>query len=652
MKHGSKWRDPDLWSQIGMLTLPFLGFAALVVITNPQLPDSMKESIRRGRLAKPTPRVVIPQSLPSDVIPKLSAISPGGLVDVVEAMAESTARDMLELTPEVTSEWSGPATESKPREGLPLPSFRWQEFVSGLSSPDGIAIDPRTGNIFVSEEEAHRIVMITPRGRVRTVIDQDTRLYVMDGSTQKRIGPIKSPEGLAIDRFGRLHVVEDRSGGRIMAIQMDEGGKVGPTEVIRVPSQGADFSWEGIAVRDTGELLLTGSTAETANMGAGGMAQGALVYRDVDGRWWVPIMRPMSGLANVTFSKNGQFAIYTDEITGTMGWIDLQSRFLREGASQTTFRSPEGVGVLPDGRIVVAEEGGKLSVVDPEVDEVNVIAEGLGSIESVTWDDRGSRLLVTADGSGSLIELVPDSAFAAGLDRMERATCQSEGAIRKVPSVTPEFLRPLLEMSGLSEYNPDFDLAFDELTRRIPILATDSRAILLEGSDDIADPVVHLRFIALDPNRLKFDEPGFDFALSALILRTRSGQIYKTQMARTVIMSGNLWLGQFKNHGTFEVPVPFAYQAQPGPRGHAVIHFTGLGRSPDISIALNPTNPQESYMLITHVNGTLEQYRLQQTRSENGEDNWVISMPSRRQIPWLSISEPLMDTKPADDTAL
>ncbi|HMP76362.1 MAG TPA: hypothetical protein PKE12_08710 [Kiritimatiellia bacterium] len=652
MKQVSKWRDPDLWSQIGMLTLPFLGFAALFFLTNPQLPESMRDSIRRGPSTRTTPRVVIPQSLPSDVIPKLAAISPGGLASVVDVMVKSTERDVLALTPEVVSEWSGPVTVSKPREGLPVPAFRRQTFISGLSSPDGITIDPRTGNIFVAEEEAHRIVMITPRGRMRTVIDQDTRLYVMDGAIQKRIGPIKSPEGLAMDRFGRLHIVEDRSGGRILAIQLDENGKVGPTEVIRVPGQGADFAWEGIDVRDTGELLLTGSTAQTANMVGGGMVQGALVYRDADGRWWVPIMRPMSGLADVKFSKNGNFAIYTDEITGTLGWVDLQSRFLREGASQTTFKSPEGVCVLPDGRIVVAEESGRVSVVDPEVDSVTVIAEGLGQIESVLWDDRGNRLLVSSDGNGNLVELIPDASFAAGLDRMERATCQSEGAIREVPRATPEFLRPLLEMSGLSEYNPDFDLAFDELTRRIPMLATDSRAILLQGSDDVADPVEHLRFVALDPNRLKFDEPGFDFALSALILRTRSGQIYKTQMARTVIMSGNLWLGQFKNHGTFEVPVPFAYQAQPGPRGHAVIHFTGLGRSPDISIALNPTNPQESYMLITQVNGTLEQYRLQQTRSEDGEDNWVISMPSRRQIPWLNISEPLMDMKPAKSEAL
>lgn len=636
MNRGNKWLDPDLWSQIGMLLLPFVGFALLFFLSQPKVPDEYRGPPRKARPGQ-TLRVVIPESLPADALPKLASITPKGLVDVVKQMELDTAAAVTSVVVEKVAEASiAPAPQ---KETLPLPAFRMKEYISGLVSPDGVVVDPRTGNIFVAEEEAHRIVMINTQGRKKTVIDQDTRLYVMDKKTEKRIGPIKSPEGLAMDSFGRLFVVEDRKGGRVLAIQLDRNGKVGPTEVIRVPGQGADFAWEGVAVRDTGELLLTGSTAETADLGAGGMVQGALVYRDGEGRWWVPIMRPFASLSGVAFSKNGQFAVYCDEITGTLGWIDLQSRYLREGASQTSFRSPESVTPLPDGRIVVAEEGGRLAVVDPEVDVVKRVAEDLGAIETVVWDEFGQRLLVSSDGKGALLEAIPDAAFSIGLDRMERASCQAEGAIRHVPPHVPEFLRPLLDMGGLSALNENFNLAFDELTRRVPMVAVDAQAELIQGSDEVVDPIVHVRFVALDPNRLKFDEPGFDFALSAVILRTKLGQTHKTLLARTVIMSGNLWVGEFKNHGTFDVPVPFAYQAQPGPRGHAVIHFTGLGRSPDISIALNPDSSTESYMIVTHLGGTLEQYRLRSTIAEDGTSNLVISMPPRRQIPWLLISE-------------
>lgn len=646
--------DPDLWSQLLFLLLPFIGIAALLLLAKP---NTSEETWRRPHRL-PTgsgPSIVIPQSLPDDFLPKLSGVTPKGLLEVIDEMAleEAIASSSYTTSPASPDVSRAQATaRAKPAtltaEALPTPTFKSATLVDGLVSPDGIAIDSRTGNFFISEEEAHRIVMITPKGRVKTVIDQNTRLYVQDDKREKRIGPIRAPEGLSMDDFGRLYIVEDRPGGRIVSVQMSESGKVGVCEVIHVPGQTAPIAWEGIAARNNGELLLAGSTAESATGAGGAMSQGVLVYRDRDGKWWVPIMRPMASLSGIAFSRGGQYAIYSDEITGTLGWVDLQTRYLREGASQTTFRAPEGVAVLPDGRIVVAEEGGRVSVVDPATDVVMLIAEGLGQIESVFWDAHGERLLVTADGRGAVLELTPNTQIARGPDRMARAACMAEGAIRDVPVTPPEFLRPLLEMGGLSDLNPDFDLAFDELTRKVPMIATDARAILMPAYEDVPDPVIHVRFVALDPNRINFDEPGYNFALSAVILRTQSGQIFKTQLARTVILTGNMWLGKFKNHGSFDVPIPFAYSAQVGPRGHAVIHFTGLGRSPDIAIALNPENPKESYMVVTRIDGTLEQYRLQETHSADNTPNTVISMPPRLPQAWIDISQaPTDEASPA-----
>ncbi|MCZ7590991.1 MAG: hypothetical protein M5U15_02040 [Kiritimatiellae bacterium] len=464
-----------------------------------------------------------------------------------------------------------------------------------------------------------------------------------NGNIETRLAPLKWPKGLSFDRAGNLYLVENKRGGRVLKIAISESGKIGATEIIRVPGQTGTFTWNSVAARSNGELLLTGSNAQGATIAAGEMAQGAIVYRDSEDRWWVPIMRPLATFSGITFSKNGQYAIFCDELAGTVGWLDLQSRYLREGASSASFQSPVGVTSLPDGRVAVAEKDGRISLVDPEVDTVEVLSESTTPIASLVWNDQASRLLAASDKNGLLIELSPDGAFEKFLDRMARARCMAEGAIRHVPDTPPDYLRPLLEMGGLSELNPDFDLAFDELTRRIPILAADARATLIQTFDPVEDPVVHLRFIALDPNRMSFDDPGFDFAISAVILRTKSGKVYKTQLARTVILTGNLWRGEFVNHGTFDLPVPFAYQAKPDARGHAVIHFTGLGRTPDIAIALNPEKPQDSYMILTQLDGTLEQYRLEETRSAKGADSWVVSMPSRKPQTWLSISESLAD---------
>lgn len=643
MPRKHKLLDPDLWSQIFLLLLPFFGFGALYLLARPSTTEITPIVSHRFRPPPTAPHVVVSDALPTEIIPTLSALTPQGLADVVEQMAAGTEKLATSATVQVEDGGKLPEQAAAQKPAIPTPAFQRGIFVRGLLTPGGITVDRRTGNYFVSEENAHRIVMISPRGRMKTVIDQETRLYEKNGDIEIRIAPLKWPKGLSFDRSGNLYLVENKRGGRVLKIALSESGKVGATEIIRVPGQTGTFTWNSVAAQKDGGLLLTGSSAQSAKVAAGEMAQGAIVYRDSEGRWWVPIMRPLATFSDITVSKNGQYAIFCDELAGTLGWLDLQSRYLREGASSASFQSPVGVVSLPDGRVAVAEKNGRISLVDPEADTVETLVENAGPVASLAWDDQGYRLLATSGKDGELIELSPDGAFERFLDRMARAHCMAEGAIRHVPDAAPDYLRPLLEMGGLSELNPDFDLAFDELTRRIPILAADARTTLVQTYDPVEDPVVHLRFIALDPNRMSFDDPGFDFAISAVILRTKSGKVFKTQLARTVILTGNLWRGEFVNHGTFDLPVPFAYQAQPDARGHAVIHFTGLGRTPDIAIALNPERPQDSYMILTQLNGTLEQYRLEEARSTDGADSWVVSMPSRRPQTWLNISESIAD---------
>lgn len=650
MSRNRKIFDADLWSQILLLLLPFIGFGLLFLITRPAPVDYTPTPTSRTRLPSDTPRVVIPDALPRDMIPTLSALSVQGLADVVDQMVPGMEEAVTSAPVEIVEGKKLAERLAAQKPAIPTPAFQRETFVQGLLTPSGIAVDRRTGNYFVSEETAHRIVLVSPRGRIKTLIDQDTRLFEKNGNIETRIAPLKWPKGLSFDRAGNLYVVENKRGGRVLKIAISDSGKVGACEIVRVPGHAGMFTWNQVMAYGNGELLLTGSGAQGATIAAGEMAQGAVIYRDGDGRWWAPVTRPLAAFSDITVSKNGQYAVFCDEVAGTLGWLDLQSRYLREGASSASFQAPVGIASMPDGRIAVAEKNGRISLVDPEADTVKTLLENAGPLSSLAWDDKSYRLLATSAENGELIELSPDGQFENFLDRMARARCMSEGALRHVPETAPAYLRPLLEMGGLSDLNPDFDLAFDELTRRIPILAADARATLVETYDPVADPVTHLRFIALDPNRMSFDDPGFDFAISAVILRTQSGKVLKTKIARTVIITGNLWRGEFVNHGTFNLPVPFAYQAKPDARGQAVIHFTGLGRSPDIAIALNPTHPQESYMILTQLDGSLEQYRLAEIPSADGGESWVVSMPSRRPQVWLSISESLADSVKKETT--
>jgi len=629
----ARYQQPSWWSQLGWLLLPFLAVGAIYFLTVPQYSKQVITSRRPLIGTAPEPANFVP-GVPFKQDSNFADITPEKLVEVVELMAASTG----EAPPPVEATPPEPVKKAEPLPPIEAPTLRVRPWITGLTSPDGLAIDPRSGNIFVSEEEANRIVMITPKGQRRIVVDQSTRLTTQDGRYRHHVSPLTSPEGLAMDGAGHLYVVEDRPGGRILALRVDRRGRLESAEVVPLPGDWQRYAWESIAVRNNGELLLAGSTAEAEIGLVGGLFQGIIVYRDANKAWWSPSMRPGASFSAVTFSKNGQFAVYGDEVAGTVGWIDLTNRELREGASQRTFKSPEGVAMMPDGRILVAQEGGQLVLLDPEHDQVLTVADGLGAIESVEWDAENGRVLVTSDGQGALLALTPDAPWPNVGDQMAYASCESEGAIRHVPRQAPAFLRPLLGMGGVAA-GGDMDEAFANLTRRMPILAADSAADLVRGTEDVLDPVTHMQFVAFDPNRLRFDEPGSEFPVSALILRTRSGQVYKTTLVRTVVLTGNMWIGKFENHGTFELPIPFAFQATVGPRGHAVIHFTGLGRSPDVSVAINPTNPEESYMTVTHLGGTIEQYRLQ-TGPGGSTDNWVVSLPPRRPQAWLPISAP------------
>lgn len=631
-----KKHKSEFWQQVGTVLLPLLGFLLIHFLTSPEF--ASKPSRRAPQRAHENVRQVT-VSIPSPEVPgALREVTPEKLVQVLDLMEQLPSPALAEQPAEVKVEVAAPAPP------MTLPALKSRAFSSGLASPDGLAIDPRNGNLYVSEEPADRIALITPKGRRKTVIDENTRLYDVVDRQRVRVMPIRAPEGLAIDGNGTLYVCEDRPGGRIVAINVSESGAVEGARDITPPGNWGRFAWECVAVRETGEMLLAGSSAESEVGLAGGIFQGAILYRDREGNWWAPILRTAASFSAVTFSKSGQFAVYADEISGTIGWIDLQSRYLREGASQVTCRSPEGIAVLADGRLAITEESGRLVVLDPQRDDALVVGEGMGQIESVLWDDAGGRLLVSSDGNGTVVELKPDAPWPAEGDAMKYAQCQAEGAVRHVPERAPAFLKPLLSLSG--DITPaNEDKAFADLTARTPMFAADSRAVLVSGTEEVADPIERVQFVAFDPNRMRFDEPGGELSLSALILRTRSGQILRTKMARTVIITGNIWLGRFENHGVFDLPIPFAFQAMAGPRGHAVIHFTGLGRSPDVAIAIHPTTPEQSYMLVTHIDGTLEQYRLLM-KDPGSADNWVVSLPPRHAQPWVNIT-PIPETPPA-----
>ncbi|MCZ7590992.1 MAG: hypothetical protein M5U15_02045 [Kiritimatiellae bacterium] len=153
------------------------GFGALYLISKPSTIEITPTTSGRYRQLPTTSRVVIPDALPANIIPTLSALSAKGLADVVNQMAMEPENVETSVIVEVVDGKKLLEQAAAQKEPIPTPTFQREIFARGLLTPAGIAVDRRTGNYFVSEENAHRVVMISPRGRIKTVIDQDTRLF-------------------------------------------------------------------------------------------------------------------------------------------------------------------------------------------------------------------------------------------------------------------------------------------------------------------------------------------------------------------------------------------------------------------------------------------------------------------------------------------
>jgi tripartite motif-containing protein 71 len=80
-------------------------------------------------------------------------------------------------------------------------SSSWSEFgtkETSLSSPEGIAIDSSSGNVYVADTANNRIKKFSSNG---TFIAEWGRYGVGDGS-------FNHPEGIAVDQAGNVYVVD------------------------------------------------------------------------------------------------------------------------------------------------------------------------------------------------------------------------------------------------------------------------------------------------------------------------------------------------------------------------------------------------------------------------------------------------------------
>ena len=521
-------------------------------------------------------------------------------------------------------------------------TFSMEVLAEELSSPDGLAVQPKTGRIFVSEEDNARILMLGDMSAV-VVISMETPIYEITNGKKTPAPGLRSPEGLAFASNGDLYVVEDVPGGRLIRFQFDEQGRCRQGEEVLIPGLPENFAWEGVDVSPQGEILVAGSDIEAMTRSdQPGIFSGMILYRDAEGAWWIPHQRLFSSFSQVIFSKSGHQALYTCEVTGEIGWIDLRSRRPVGGNSEMVARTPEGLGLLPNGMMLIAQECGSIVCLDPSADRHEMVIQGLGSIESVLWDSVHGRALVTEDGGGRVLAFSPDVPYSENEDMLDYASYHAIYSPQHVPPSCPSYLSGVFAMGGLDFRNHESEpITFKQFTTRVPLIAADAKAIPVNPETAGEDPVERVQFVVFNPNQLIMDEKGPTLSLAAFAAKSRSGKVTRTSVSNPSARAADFMTGEVDplEAGMMVVPQPAAISVSP--LGIATVQFMGLGKTPDYSVMLDPRNPDNSRMIVFNLDGTRQTYRLETPSAPSDEGgSWIIAYTRTNPEAWARLSAP------------
>lgn len=257
-------------------------------------------------------------------------------------------------------------------------------YAQGLSSPDGLAFDP-AGVLHVAEESAGQVSRIEPDGTVTPVVTG-----------------LASPEGIDLDFSGNLYVVEDGEDGRLVCVEPGgaqtvlASGRDAPEGVVWSPDESLFITESNVQFADNWQDFRTRVTRASPDGDVSVLLENTLAWS------YAGITRGADGLLYVTNEASGVGTLdsifQVDPISGTH---DL---FVSD------LIAPEGLRFSPGGGfpLYVAEEDvgsgiGRLSIVQADGTHAP-FCTGFYRIEDVALDKLGN-LYVSEDTTGLVVKI-------------------------------------------------------------------------------------------------------------------------------------------------------------------------------------------------------------------------------------------------------
>jgi sugar lactone lactonase YvrE len=549
------------------------------------------------------------------------------------------------------SAWASP-TVTEPEPAAEAIVFDRQVYATGLQSPDGLALHPASGELYVTEETAGRISVIRAGHAVPVAgpvlrVNPDLPDWLMTADKPAAFwqnGKLSSPEGIAFGSDGTLYVVEDTPRGRVLSFTPSAAGAYGNATVLPVPHLGEAYAWESIALARDGRVFLAGASHEAQT----GWSSSCVLSRDTTQGWWMVDHGPFASFSALALSSEEEVLVAGDEALGGITWWDVNRQQEIQTLSQE-LGAIEGLAVLPDGSLVVAQEnvvvpespqksGGRLLRIDPASGTRTIIAEGLGSLESVVCDERTGRLYVSEDSTGRILCFTPRQPLPRRQELLQVVRRSGEARRGLPPRQTPDFLKHFMKKVGvelvdqgqaggaatgargqgsLAEGIPP--LTLEELGQRIPLVAGRVQVEELEG---VEDPITEISFINLFPNQMTRTDNRSAPSLCLFSAKHRSGKVDRSQIlggfqARKLSPDGATEM--LNAEALLMLPLATCSAVESDNGVTVAMTFLGLDRFEDCFLTLNYGRRNEAYFSVAGPQLRVARARFAETRVDGRE---------------------------------
>ena len=477
----------------------------------------------------------------------------------------------------------------------------------GLQEPLGVALHPVTGDIYVSEKAAGRIMVLKggtgqPEPALAAGWAVSTNLPRWAISEQMPrdkwlAAALQNPGALSFSSNGTLVVAEQQPNGRILAFATNEQGQYTYAQGVPVPWLDQEFQWRDLYFDQGGRLYIVGAD----EVGSDFMKFGSALMREPDGNWWVIDFGPFANFGTFAVSERQDVMVLGDRNKGTLSWWEVDRHMMLGGSPDAAGRAElSSLALYPDGSFILGLQNapGKASLVreEPFNRQQTTLSDAFQSIGDIEMDRKHGRYLVTDPAAGRLLECTfnPPQKFNESVMRqMVRAT---EG-LTGMPSEAPAFLNNFFDklQDAAKEILPDdathavqFNLS--DIAGKMPIVAGRVQAaVTVEGAEE--DPIEQIEFFLLFPSKVVMTETAVSPSLSFFSARRKSGKVEQTKPVfqgdvGVYRMSGTNYSKIATGSGGLHVPVVVCGLEQADGGVYVNLSFLGAGIYGDYYLTL------------------------------------------------------------------